>query len=517
MTTPLLKKTSQKKQGFTIVELLIVIVVIAILAAITIVAYNGISQRAKQSAAASAATSAAKKALTYATVNSEQFPVDLPTAGVNNDANTVYEYSYDNTAKTYCITATFQQVSYYVSNSNPNPTAGLCVGHIGGSINGWSEILVTASFGGVSQSNACGRYNGALYCWGNNSYGQLGNGNTTSSSVPVAVTTSGALSGKTITAIAGGTGTMCAVASGQAYCWGKGAAGKLGNGGTADSSVPVAVDTSGVLAGKTVTAISVGYTNVCAVASGAVYCWGGQNNGGLGNNSAVDSSIPVAVDTSGVLAGKTVTAVGTSAGGSCAVANSAAYCWGNYWRGEGSSSNGPLVPVAVSVSGVLAGQAVSKLAGGVGSSGTSNTCALAVGAVYCWGEGTSGALGNSLTTNSAVPVAVTTSGVLSGKTITKISGGQAFYCAIASGGGAYCWGDGGYGKLGNGGSGTSSAPVAVTSGAVAGRTITDISAGSRVACAIADAQAYCVGYGSGGMLGNGGTSDSANYVQVTNP
>ncbi|MFG0334972.1 MAG: LamG-like jellyroll fold domain-containing protein, partial [Maioricimonas sp. JB049] len=102
-------------------------------------------------------------------------------------------------------------------------------------------------------------------------------------------------------------GHSCVVAGGAAYCWGDGSNGRLGNGSTADSSVPVAVDTSGVLSGKTVTAIAAGHENSCAVADGEVFCWGAGASGALGTGSTADSSVPVAVDTSGVLSGKTVT------------------------------------------------------------------------------------------------------------------------------------------------------------------------------------------------------------------
>jgi len=76
------------------------------------------------------------------------------------------------------------------------------------------------------------------------------------------------------------------------------------------SLVPVAVSTAGVLAGKTVTAISAGQQHTCAVASGKVYCWGFDNSGELGDGTGMEGSdAPVAVSTAGVLAGKTITAI----------------------------------------------------------------------------------------------------------------------------------------------------------------------------------------------------------------
>ena len=115
-----------------------------------------------------------------------------------------------------------------------------------------------------------------------------------------------------MTAVSAGGSHSCAVADGKAYCWGSG---MLGNNTWGNSRVPVAVDTSGVLAGKTVTAVSAGGSHSCAVADGKAYCWGSGFSGVLGNNGTDDARVPVAVDTSGVLADRTVTAVSAGANG----------------------------------------------------------------------------------------------------------------------------------------------------------------------------------------------------------
>jgi prepilin-type N-terminal cleavage/methylation domain-containing protein len=120
-----------KKLGFTIVELLIVIVVIGILATIVIVGYSGIQNRAKDAAAQSAASQAYKKINTFAVQNADAYPADLDEAGLLNAEG--YEYSVDNASdpKTFCLTATTDGVSYYVSDTSPIPTSGLCPGHTG--------------------------------------------------------------------------------------------------------------------------------------------------------------------------------------------------------------------------------------------------------------------------------------------------------------------------------------------------------------------------------------------------
>ena len=115
---------AQKQKGFTIVELLIVVVVIAILAAITIVAYNGIQNRAKQSAAQSLLSQTNKKILAYAVQNGDTYPESLEDAGVTNTEGLQYSFNNLSTPKTYGLTATNGTHSYYVSNTVTSPLAG---------------------------------------------------------------------------------------------------------------------------------------------------------------------------------------------------------------------------------------------------------------------------------------------------------------------------------------------------------------------------------------------------------
>jgi len=138
-------------QGFTIVELLIVIVVIAILAAITIVAYNGIQNRAKQSAAQTAASQANKKVLAFSIDNTDTYPeasgtngiANLSALGINNSGDTSYQYSANNTTspRTFCITATNGNQSYYISSTTQKPTSGACPGHGVGGVAAITNLL----------------------------------------------------------------------------------------------------------------------------------------------------------------------------------------------------------------------------------------------------------------------------------------------------------------------------------------------------------------------------------------
>jgi alpha-tubulin suppressor-like RCC1 family protein len=331
-------------------------------------------------------------------------------------------------------------------------TAGLCLA-VPASQDALAASQGTSSIAaGVSQT--CAIEGGKAYCWGADPVGALGDGTTNNSSVPVAVDTSGVLAGKILTQISTSNETTCALDStGAAYCWGSNGDGELGDGsagGFGDySDVPVAVDASGVLAGKILAEISVGDFDVCALDStGAAYCWGSNADGELGNATTTDSSVPVAVDTSGALAGKTLTQIAAGGGYACALdSTGAAYCWGVNGNGEqgNGTTNGSSVPVAVDTSGALAGKTLTQIAAGGGFA-----CALdSTGATYCWGGNFDGNLGNGTTTNSSVPVAVDTSGVLAGKTLTQISGGFEHACALDTAGTVYCWGNNDFGELGD--------------------------------------------------------------------
>ena len=117
-----------RREGFTIVELLIVIVVIAILAAITTVAYNGIQQRARASAAQSLANQASKKVVAYSITNGS-YPADLTTAEITDTTGLQYSVNNSTSPATYCITATSGNVSYYTSSTQTTPQSGGCPGH----------------------------------------------------------------------------------------------------------------------------------------------------------------------------------------------------------------------------------------------------------------------------------------------------------------------------------------------------------------------------------------------------
>ena len=292
-----------------------------------------------------------------------------------------------------------------------------------------TDVVMVSSGGGLEGDNFQTAFScavtmaGAAWCWGDNRSGNLGNGSTTASSVPVPVKTLG--SGVTMVS-AGSNASACAVTSdGSVWCWGNNGEGELGNGSSDPSSlVPVELDGFPT----SVTAVSVGYNSACALDSkGGVECWGTNNAGQLGDGSATKSLSPVQV--AGLTSGATAVSVGNNY--ACAVVNGGAQCWGN--NGFGASG---------------APEVVTGLASGVTaiSVGDNTACAVVSGAVECWGGNGSGQLGNGSKTDSAVPVPVTTltkgaSGVAVGFGGTTGNGGSLVYaCAVTSGGGVWCWG-----------------------------------------------------------------------------
>lgn len=141
MKRVLSRRLGTPSRGFTIVELLIVVVVIAILAAITVVAYNGISQRAGESAAMTSASQALKKIKAYQITNGEVLPADLATAGLPSTGGVQYQYT-TNTATTpqgFCVTATQNGRSARIASNftyngstvlnEEKGTIGACPGH----------------------------------------------------------------------------------------------------------------------------------------------------------------------------------------------------------------------------------------------------------------------------------------------------------------------------------------------------------------------------------------------------
>lgn len=201
---------------------------------------------------------------------------------------------------------------------------------------------------------------GTLYAWGHGGDGRLGNGTATDRSLPEAVNTSGALAGKTVVMVAGGGEHNLALCSdGTVVAWGEGSQGRLGTGNQTTSYVPVNITNQGVLSGRAVVAVAAGMQHSLALCSdGTVVSWGVNANGQLGIGTLDFSLLPVLVDASGALAGKTVVSI--TAGHS----HSVAYCYDGSIVAWGNNASGQLgdgtvqqsaVPVLVSTSTLPAG------------------------------------------------------------------------------------------------------------------------------------------------------------------
>lgn len=297
-----------------------------------------------------------------------------------------------------------------------------------------SALAVTVS--GVSGASAvvaagghtCALLNaGSVKCWGANSRGQLGNGsyslyNTSATAVPIS----------DATAVAAGARHSCALMrDGTVKCWGYNENGQLGNGTTSDGLVPTVV--SGVARAF---AIATGGNHSCAaVAGGTVLCWGYNNYGQLGNGTSADSFLAKAVTgLSGVVA------ITAGEYHTCALlAVGTARCWGNNDPGQLGNGNNANSTIPTIVGGLADASAI--------QAGVAHTCALIKdGTVRCWGYNYSGQLGSDIGVSSSnVPLKVD---AISGA-MTLAAGGY-HNCSAAKGGTVKCWGDNSTGQLGNG-------------------------------------------------------------------
>jgi alpha-tubulin suppressor-like RCC1 family protein len=194
---------------------------------------------------------------------------------------------------------------------------------------------------------------------------------------------------------------------------------------------------SGLTSG--VSALAVGRDHTCALTgAGGIKCWGYNFFGRLGDGTIIDRLTPV--DVSGLTSGVTALAAGDSH--TCAVtgAGGGVKCWG--WNGNGQLGDGTTTNHSTPVD-------VSGLTGGVTevAAGYWHTCAVTgAGGVKCWGNNLYGQLGDGTTiSRSGTPVDV--SGLASG--VAALAAGGRHACVVTSAGGVKCWGDNGFGQLGD--------------------------------------------------------------------
>jgi alpha-tubulin suppressor-like RCC1 family protein len=322
---------------------------------------------------------------------------------------------------------------------------------------------------------------GAVWCWGRGGNGELGIGERMSSPAPVK-----ALLPEPAASVSVGAGHTCAVtAAGTAYCWGRGVEGQLGNASTVTRATPVPVS-----GGDAYRMVSAGGRHSCGITSaGDARCWGAAERGQLGNGAL--TNVATAVQP---LGGLRFARISAGARHTCAVTTEGrAFCWGDNRAGQlgdGTLDQRP-VPTAV-----LTDLRFTDI-----SAGGRHSCAIATDRrPWCWGENTQGQLGNGSVASSAVPQEVRS---FPGFVLTRLQAGGTHTCGVDPGGGAYCWGAGQFGQLGNGRQLLVGNPVQA-----AGFAFTDVLAGTGHSCGITTSSAaLCWGLNVFGQLGTGDFAD----------
>ena len=271
-----------------------------------------------------------------------------------------------------------------------------------------------------------------LSCWGNNGYGQLGNGTTTDSSTPVTVT---GITDRHRHHRRRRPHVRAARRRDRSSCWGEQqlrAARQRHHHVISDAGIGEPRHTVAV-------AIAAGDAHTCALLSGGtIKCWGNGGYGQLGVGGIVQTSTPMGPVT-GITSASAITAGDEH---TCAVlADGTMSCWGNNSNGRlgDGTTAGALSPVSVSGIGTTTPAATTATAG------SEHTCALLSDAtVRCWGDNFFGELGNGTNQPSSTPASVT------GIAAVAITAGSWHTCALLTAGTIDCWGDSGHGQLGNG-------------------------------------------------------------------
>ena len=322
---------------------------------------------------------------------------------------------------------------------------------------------VSAVAAGDDHSCALLKVLGNVECWGLNNAGQLGNGTRKNSSKPVfvqAVGGGGAIRGVIAIAAAGNhTCALRSAAAGVVVCWGQNNAGVLGNGSATRLQALIPESVNGL---TRVTAISTSANDTCALLKGgSLKCWGFNEYGELGPgtygpNSCDGGEFSFGCSTTPMTVKgiSNVIAVSVRPHSTCAaVKNGRLICWG-----QNVSPNSVVAKGFVTLKGVAGVTALASPGDVVIHGDDEFSCALLSSQdVKCWGANNHGQLGNGSTVSSAVPTYIATKPAFA----SAISAGGDFACARVSLGPVLCWGDNGYGQLGNGGAPSHNRPVFV--------------------------------------------------------
>ncbi len=341
--------------------------------------------------------------------------------------------------------------------------------------------------------------NGEAWCWGENTYGAVGDGTDTDRLNPVKVS-----GGHKFIDIELGARHSCALkADGTAYCWGKDeefeSQGALGGGSIGSKDVPTKV-AGGIKFAK----LALGQEHTCGIATnGSTYCWGNNRHGQIG-----DGATPVKSDSyngdateyhrysptrvSGSQNFEDIVAKGWQ---TCARTSSGSmYCWGDSPLGcdtcYKNNSNMPELEQS---------QAFASI-----SIGYSHRCGITFsGTAYCWGTESQGEFGNGNETTD--PVSTTELQAVEGSvSFASIHAGNSFTCGLKSNGEAYCWGYNLLGAVGDGTGGSTSLNRHEPREVFTIREFDHLSAGYGHTCAVSlGGSAYCWGGNNQGQLGIG--------------
>jgi alpha-tubulin suppressor-like RCC1 family protein len=306
-----------------------------------------------------------------------------------------------------------------------------------------------------------------LYCWGSNNYGKLGDGTTTSRATPVPISRGEISINETITAFSVGYEHSCAITNlDKTYCWGYNQYGSLGIG-TSNSGAyyaPTLVQQGDLPIGAYFESISAGYHYTCAISNqDQAYCWGYGLYGVLGQSNTTSYPLPKKVKTisdgGSFVMPDNVKQISANINHTCAISSdNMVYCWGINSSGQigDNTTTSRYAPTRIyGVSGTVFTQVEAAY---------HSTCALTdVGQIYCWGYNQHGELGNGTSNNSSVPILVAggiTFSKMGTATLFRANNSTYYYnfCAISDVGVGYCWG---YGYLGNGGSSSSNIPIQI--------------------------------------------------------
>ncbi len=371
-------------------------------------------------------------------------------------------------------------------------------------------LVTTAAWAGSSYHTLIVKTDGSALAWGYDAYGQLGNGALIDQANPVVIKDG---VNTTVTGIsmvaAGGFHSLILKTDGTVMSWGNNQYGQLGDGTTTDRSNPVTVPgLTGVIA------VAAGiYHSLALKSDGTLLAWGKNWAGQVGNGSKTDQHTPVTV----MNAGSNIVAIAAGDAHSLALkSDGTLLAWGNNDSGQlgnGTTRNSTSPVTVVDATGAAI-QNVTAIAAG----GSHNLALLADGSVLSWGYNGLGQLGDATINNHSTPVAVLDnySNVLSG--IVGISAGQTHSLALRNDGSVLAWGHNFYGQLGDGSTTDSATPtVMTTAGGTTINGISAVSAGLTHSLLLkSDGTLLACGADQYGQLGNGGSTNQRNPVAVIN-